>query len=62
MNIDEIMASQPKDQTEQREKTVCIGCGQPKQQGLVVCWGCFKGGTLPFKDFQGSIADWLTSK
>lgn len=29
-------------ESELRALPVCIGCGKPKDQSLVVCWHCFK--------------------
>jgi len=37
----------------------CPGCKKDKDNSLVVCWGCFKGGANPFKYFNGSLAEWL---
>ena len=62
MIINKIMDSQPKDENEQRQKEVCIGCNQPKSLGLVVCWACFKSGKVPFKYFTGSLSKWLEVK
>jgi len=47
---------------DQREKTTCIGCGNSKQVGLVVCWTCFKqNGIRPaYKYFNGSLQEWLS--
>jgi hypothetical protein len=42
---------------------VCVGCGASKEEGLVVCWECFKrrefpGGLAPLKYFGGGFGDW----
>jgi len=42
-----------------RKAEMCIGCGQEKQIGCVVCWGCFKSGDNPFKWFNGTISEWV---
>jgi hypothetical protein len=46
---------------ELRRQTVCQGCGQSKDVGCVVCWGCFKyrQDVEPFKYFDGDIGQWL---
>lgn len=43
-----------------RRSIRCFGCDRPKDQLTVVCWECFKGGTVPFKYFAGDLVDWLT--
>lgn len=44
-----------------RDMTFCMGCGEGKAVGLVVCWHCFKyrEDITPFKYFPGSFADWI---
>lgn len=43
-----------------RDSSHCLGCGQPKDKGLVVCWHCFKytGVKIPFKNYYGDIKQW----
>lgn len=43
-----------------RGSASCLGCGQPKQKGLVVCWHCFKytAAKVPFKNYYGDIKQW----
>ena len=50
-----IMQDEDKDYHEVRKETVCRGCGKPKSQGLIVCWGCFKYSANPFKYFRNDI-------
>jgi hypothetical protein len=33
---------------ELRQAPVCIGCGVPKDNSLVVCWSCWSHDDLPF--------------
>ena len=42
-----------------RRSNRCYGCDKAKGQGGVLCWGCFKGGKVPFKYFDGDLVDWL---
>ncbi len=50
-----------KDDDHARQVSFCLGCGQHKQPGLVVCWDCFKyrEDRTPLKYFGGSFADWV---
>lgn len=43
-----------------RDSVSCLGCGQHKDKGLVVCWNCFKYtlNKIPFKDYYGDIKQW----
>ena len=71
MGIKDVFKSAPAEtsslEADARESTVCLGCGEDKSVGLVVCWGCFKyrRDTLPLKPFveqgHGTLADWLLS-
>lgn len=51
----------PNETDRQRAERVCIGCGKPKEIGLVVCWHCFKyrEDTQPYKYWQGELAAWV---
>ena len=44
-----------------RTETICRGCGEAKEAGLIVCWICFKyrEDIVPFKYFGGTLAEWL---
>jgi hypothetical protein len=44
-----------------RTETVCRGCGDEKELGLVVCWPCFKyrEDVVTFKYFDGTLTEWL---
>ena len=44
-----------------RTETVCRGCNGEKGTGLIVCWPCFtyREDTVPFKDFDGTLSQWL---
>lgn len=44
---------------EQRNSTICIGCGYSKQSNTLLCWQCYKYCDLPFKDFNGTLEEWL---
>lgn len=50
---------------EYRQLDVCVGCGKPKEPGLLVCWDCFKyrEDIWPLKQFvesgKGTFWDWL---
>lgn len=43
-----------------REALTCVGCGKPKDKGLVVCWACFKHRTdvEPLKYYNGTFERW----
>ena len=56
MNIQDLI---PMDELKARDSVKCGGCGAVKSVGCVVCWDCFKRGTVPFKSFQGSYSQWL---
>jgi hypothetical protein len=43
----------------ERNKTLCIGCDDSKDIGLVVCWSCFKHSQHPYKFFDGTLLEWL---
>lgn len=45
----------------QKDKTTCLGCGNNKSLGLVVCWNCFKyrSDITPLKYYNGSFQEWL---
>ena len=43
----------------ERESETCCGCGSRKDKGLVVCWECFKRVDIPFKTFNGTLAQWV---
>lgn len=48
---------------EARQETFCRGCGESKEQGLIVCWGCFKYScprhTYPLKYAHGiTFEEW----
>jgi hypothetical protein len=45
----------------QRQAITCAGCGEPKRQGLIVCWYCFKFGLNPYKYSKLSLTEWLRS-
>lgn len=45
-----------------RKTKYCLGCGQEKGYGTIVCWECFKQGHFPFKTYDGTFAQWLESK
>ena len=49
------------DHPEMRAATVCAGCGSQKQQGLVLCWQCYKyrQDITAYKYFHGSMEEWL---
>ena len=42
-----------------RTTTECVNCGEPKNEGLVVCWTCFKYSPIPLKYFGGTFREWL---
>jgi hypothetical protein len=44
-----------------RTETFCRGCGGEKEDGLIVCWPCFKyrDDIVPFKYFDGTFEEWL---
>ena len=44
-----------------RRETSCGGCGGTKEQGLIVCWPCFKyrEDVEPFKYFGGTLTEWF---
>ena len=44
-----------------RKLGYCVGCGEDKEKGLVVCWECFKARENPLKSFIGSVYEWLVS-
>ena len=44
-----------------RESTKCLGCGETKEFGLVVCWDCFKYRNDAFKYSKKSLDNWLKS-
>lgn len=46
----------------EREKTVCIGCGEPKDKGLIVCWSCFKYVDNPFKESSLPLKEWVKER
>ncbi len=48
-------------ETQARASEVCV-CGQGKRVGEVVCWTCFKQGTLPLKWFDGTFEDWQVER
>ena len=44
-----------------RAETICRGCSEAKETGLVVCWPCFKyrEDIVPLKYFDGTFTEWL---
>jgi hypothetical protein len=46
-----------------RIETVCRGCGEAKETGLMVCWPCFKyrEDIVPLKYFNGTFEEWLNT-
>lgn len=40
-----------------RAESACRGCGGPKDEGLLVCWHCFKGRPGCYKHAQPPEAD-----
>jgi hypothetical protein len=44
-----------------RTETFCRGCGGEKEDGLIVCWPCFKyrEDIVPYKEFNGTFEEWL---
>ncbi len=39
----------------------CIVCKEPKIDGLIVCWNCFKHrkDIIPLKEYCGTLEAWL---
>jgi hypothetical protein len=48
-----------KQEEEARLSDTCYGCGEPKEDDKIVCWGCFKYRKIPYKTFSGTIDEWL---
>jgi len=44
-----------------RKLDYCVGCGEDKEKGLVVCWECFSHRENSLKSFIGSVYEWLVS-
>ena len=44
-----------------RRETICRGCGKEKEEGLIVCWHCFKHrkDIIPYKYFEDDFDKWL---
>lgn len=44
-----------------KTETICKGCGEPKDVGMIVCWECFKYRTdiTSLKYYEGTFAGWL---
>ncbi len=45
-----------------REMRFCLACSRPKDEGLVVCWDCFKNrkDVTPFKYWEGDLVSWIS--
>lgn len=37
----------------------CPKCNSAKEEGMLVCWDCFKRGENPLKYFVGSFEEWI---
>jgi len=44
-----------------RNLDICVGCGEPKSIGCIVCWECFKyrQDVVPYKYANKTLAEWL---